>query len=242
MSDTTKLNDVDALGLLTDWLRTSYSRSRVDAIIWYGSRRLDADLDLLVVTPSPSPLVHIELGRLDLLLCPQQELSFLLQYFDPLITEPLLTGSILAEEAGCAARALESLGASSTNPSTTRYLLRRSLEILLDGFAILETFDKSQEEGMLLRALTNLSFALSYREFALFYYDNPASGPVTFASLRAERKKSELEKTLGLLAKAKTGCLDTASDVEEVRTLFEETLIKQKERHQGAPAEKEAAG
>lgn len=157
--------------MLRESLRTLFWPGRGPAecplVILYGRQGGQSDTDLFIVTPDTPPFPYCILGAVDMAMMDIQTTEGLLGLFDPIATEPVLTGEqLLGPEASLEALRAR-LQAQRTDPEIVRYLRRRGLEELLG--AVRQAESALGSKAGCVWTLQNLSFAISYLSFARHY-------------------------------------------------------------------------
>lgn len=170
-------------------------------LIWYGSR-IGNDIDLMAVLKKETRIRLYEPSKLDVLTIGKDEFVRRARLFDPVVTEPLLTGFLLQggdnEFSELRSEAILSL---SLPREATRFLRLKARERLRNARIRLERGGKDN----LFSSLVNLSFACSYHEFAKYYGNGPEFLPITFGHLLALNGKSVLKEIMGCLENVKSG-------------------------------------
>jgi hypothetical protein len=153
-------------------------------IVRYGSHRPGSDIDLLTVVPDDQvvPLYRYPNGVLDPLVVGAREFRGRLALLDPLVTEPILTGTILHGSVVEYESCKHELAMVEATPDSVQYLYRSAQATIEATLDILDRDSPTRIE--LLTATSNATFALSYAQFAL-RYRNGARGPLSLAELCA---------------------------------------------------------
>jgi len=192
-------------------------------LLWYGDRK-GKDVDLLVVLKDGVQLGLYEMTRWDILEVDSEDFEKRLRLFDPVITEPVITGSLLLgdlEKFTCFKKNL-----LSTYPSISiiSFLLRRACEELENAAVFLERYQQKAESQLLLFALLDLSFACSYFGFAEYYKGNLWSGPISFSELLTQSNNPTLRKVVLTFKQTKSGRkineTKVSSLIQEVRKII----------------------
>ena len=133
----------------------------------YGS--CENDWDVLAVYESTPPRSEIVIGKLDLLAIGIGDLAQMVRFLDPTVTEPLLTGQPIAgeERAFVAAGAL--LRETKIEWPVVRHLLCRSQVAYENALACLQSASADSPDTLARAFWSNLSWAVSLREFARYY-------------------------------------------------------------------------
>jgi hypothetical protein len=134
--------------------------------VQYGS--CENDWDVLAVYESTPPRSEIIIGKLDLLAIGIDDLAQMVRLLDPTVTEPLLTGQTIAGEERAFVAASDLLRETKIEWPVVRHLLRRSQVAYENALACLPSALADAPD--MARALwSNLSWAVSLREFARYY-------------------------------------------------------------------------
>ena len=162
-------------------------------VLWYGSRKDDADIDLLIVTGSQTHWDQCCLGRLDLACLPLEQFKDMAFKLDPLVIEPLFSGEVLIGN-DCDIKEMKAEVSSRTpTPEDITYLSHRSLAEYLKTISLLSHYKNSGEQSHLLWALVNLSFAFSYRLLADLYEKELWNGPLLLKHILESGSPIEVE-------------------------------------------------
>lgn len=152
--------------------------------VHYGSQAGGGDIDMLAVYQCPTKRSDYCIGRIDVLALTCVQLRTCLGLHDPLVSEPLLTGSLLygdAEEWG----SIRDEYCESRPGSESLFSLRMRAAVLLDqASGYCQGYEQMRYEVTARRFWQDLSFGLSHVMFA----DEYARGrfPLTFAELLRE--------------------------------------------------------
>ena len=152
-------------GLLTELLQSA--DNPLSFAVEYGSGK--NDWDMLAVSGSAPPRNEILIGRLDLLAIGAKTLSTLSGHLDPTISEPLLTGRRVAGDGQEFAEARAALDTVAPQWPAVRHLLRRSHMAYQHAVASLDPSCESSPPSVARAFWSNLSWAVSSREFARYY-------------------------------------------------------------------------
>ena len=134
--------------------------------IAYGSGRTDQDV-LAVYTHRP-PRNEVVCGRLDVLAIGVEDLHCLLNLLDPVVTEPVLTGSLVYGDEQLLLEAQQSLKNVACQWNCIRHLLQRSLCSYQNACSSLT--DSHRWDRATLRLFkTNLSYSISYYYYSKYY-------------------------------------------------------------------------
>lgn len=142
-------------------------------VIRYGKQD-GKDINVFLIVNKRFNCCYHLLDKLEIKAVGVPNIIFFLNRFDPIVTEPILTGKTLYENILKTSKIKEQLLNKKTDYSTIVHLLRSSREIL---YWAKKRHEANDPEG----ALTNFVLALSYREFAHYYEKN--SHVITFEEL-----------------------------------------------------------
>jgi len=135
--------------------------------VLYGSG--SNDCDILAVYQATPPRAEIIVGKLDMLALGRTELDYLIRRLDPYVTEPLLTGTTIAGADTLFLSERSSLCEIAPDWPAVRHSLCRSQMAYGNALACIQ---HNQGNPAVFRARSfwcNLSWALSFREFAGYY-------------------------------------------------------------------------
>lgn len=165
------------LGARTTILREVLLGRRVAQIQLYGSNidmgQLGHDIDLLVVLDETCNYDRRMIGPFDLIFLSCTDAYRLARVFDPVLTEPVLTGKTIAGSPVIDKRMLE---CSDVSELACRFLFRRAEEVL--NWTI-SSAGETQEARNLLRSpvalniIQNLGYIASYIAFSIHYSTQP---------------------------------------------------------------------
>lgn len=134
----------------------------VKFIIHYGNLS-GQDIDIFVVLKNSSGYKHIGSNLFDIACVGENSLGKALKYFDPIITEPILTGQIIYGES--IKNLQREMGLLRANRRTVAYLVKCAA--LCYSWAK-QHYLENNPQG----AIVTLSFAVSYGYFAEYYNNN----------------------------------------------------------------------
>ena len=144
--------------------------------IYYGSRKLGRDLDLFVIQQAPAADKSMEVGLLDLAVMSEIEFMRCIQLFDPAVTEPLLTGSLLCGKKQTWNRYRETLQKFRPTSKCIAYLKTQANKQFCTAADMLELAIQTNTPYYSFLALKSISWSISYLSFAQYYADK--SSPV----------------------------------------------------------------
>jgi len=140
-------------------------------IVWYGSRLKGRDNDLLIVTPAAQPTSRVILGDFDLIVASMEQFTNGLSYWDPIFTEPLLTGSVISAA---------SISWDDLKVATCRKKMSLDCPVKLGNIAEKTLLFCKKEAKQSIKQvfeykdslMINISWAYSYLGFADIYSEN----------------------------------------------------------------------
>ncbi|MBU0707679.1 nucleotidyltransferase domain-containing protein [Patescibacteria group bacterium] len=203
------------------------AHSGLARFIWhYGSRRPDSDIDLLVVLDSVQPKAyHGPVGHLDMTEISSQDFETGLSIFDPAITEAVLTGQLIWGDSTAVVEHVQFLRTHSLDSSAIETLRERSLrnykyarEYLAHAAYVTITRTNGSPSQSLELAIANLSFALSYLEFARYYMSHH-KGAITFCQLMHRTQSVQLRRVMNHLKLVRRG--QRPSEFKSVESLLD---------------------
>lgn len=157
--------------------------SELELAIWYGSRDPRSDVDLLLVC-AESEVQRFAVGRLDLIALASAELLQRIRLLDPVFTEPILTGELVAGSAEALARYRHEIAHTPVARSALDYLDMQSFRRMSHAIELAAGYDYSGDVAFLRRAADEAAWAHSYRAFATAYRERQAR-PFSFEDLRS---------------------------------------------------------
>lgn len=140
-------------------------------LLWllrYG-RESGEDSDYLAVYEKQPLTEHVVLGRLDLFAIGRNTLLTRLGLMDPQLTEPILTGSLVAGAKRTFATFQANLLKVRSMPESLGHLLRRSHASYLFALESYDLLCEQRDWGYQRLAAVNLSFAITYHIAAGYY-------------------------------------------------------------------------
>jgi hypothetical protein len=146
-----------------------------ELVLVYGSRQAGRDVDIFMVYDQPDPVCG-RLGVFDFLSLSSRETERLCRLWDPIVTEPLLTGKVLLQ--------------GEKGPAEWRALLARAVSsemvvhLLCEAARCANFAANHLEAGQVRAATSNLAYAVTYRAYAQ-RYESGATGPITLRELRS---------------------------------------------------------
>ena len=173
-------------------------------LFWFGTRP-GRDIDLLIVLKRETEVRLCESSKpkLDILMIDNSEFIRRLSLFDPAVTEPLITGSVLLgnkEEIGLlrSDTILSLSGLKRVPKETIRFLKERACKRLKAADAFLQ-----KGNSALYSFLVELSWACGYYVFAEYY--NNTSTWITFDHLLAVHEDVVFKQVMSALEVVKSG-------------------------------------
>ena len=128
----------------------------VDYIIWFGSKKDGADIDLMVITSSSCISHHFAVGNIDLAAFQTEDFSSLARLLDPMAIEPLFFGEVIYQKDQMLGILRKEIRNKIPDDNVIYYLRKRSVEEYLSSNNLIES---SQVNMQLLWSLINLSYA-----------------------------------------------------------------------------------
>jgi len=164
------------------------NRGDIEFLIWHG-RREGKDVDLLAVLKKeqgPRVRLYKSSRNLDILTIGEDEFVKRLLLYDPLVTEPVMTGIFLLGDKTTFGE-LRNRIILNMPPSNAaiQFLKQQADERLKMARILLQDNNKGKDGDDLLCALTELSLAGSYYAFAGYYGNGPKFFPITLSHLLA---------------------------------------------------------
>jgi len=116
---------------------------------------------------------EVILGRLDVFAVSRQRVEYLVQHFDPVATEPLLTGTLVSGSQDVLAELRDRLSAAAVTVEVVRYLLQRAL---LGYVGVVQMIQNKEKLLHAERAIhVNVGYAVAYLAFARYYKETGGS-------------------------------------------------------------------
>jgi hypothetical protein len=137
-------------------------------LLRYGSGRDQGDCDYLAVYDSSPPSPCVVLGGLDLWATDKDTLFSYISLLDPVVTEPLLTGSLVIGSSSLYDESLAALQHVSPSDRSLSHLLRRSFRAFLRAWDLCAYQDEAPN-NVRRDFWSSLSFSLSYWSFSSQY-------------------------------------------------------------------------
>ncbi|MFH0852946.1 MAG: hypothetical protein V1853_00890 [bacterium] len=208
---------------------------------YYGSKNQKQDIDLIAVCegdqidPYYGPDGLIDIAEIGI-----NDFHLFMRMFDPVVTEPILTGDLIWGNADEAEGYKKWLTVNRLSDEAVGFLCRRArisyscaceyytyaTEVTVQGKF---PDPKRNHDYSLAMTLANMSFALSYRLFARYYKKNPV-GAITFRKLAQECPDLQLKEVLGFLKRVRRNQQQIVQNdvwlvLEKHRTLFQNQLV-----------------
>ncbi|MFC1606840.1 hypothetical protein ACFL47_02625 [Candidatus Latescibacterota bacterium] len=138
-------------------------------VVKYGSDR--NDIDLLAVYKDTPLRNEIITGRIDLLNYDINCMNYLIRNFDPVITEPLLTGQLIMGNEDDYKYYLHKCDNQLIKTEMISYLYHRAISAYDSAYEFLNSFNDTQQisPSAQFGFWNNLLWAISYREYARYY-------------------------------------------------------------------------
>ena len=174
-------------------------------LIRYGDW-LGNDIDLLAVLERETEARLYEPSKLDILTIGKNEFEQRRRLFDPVITDPIITGSLLSGDKTEFSELISNTVLSlSLSEKAIQFLKKKAHERLKDATTFLKIYTKKGGRDNLLSFLDELSFVCSYFEFARYYKNKHEFWPITFAHLLVEDVHPVLKEVVDFLRVVKLG-------------------------------------
>ncbi len=205
------------------------SEETIKLLLWYGSRLKESDTNLLAVLKEkqePRTLLYKSSRDLNILTIGKDEFMRRLELWDPMFTEPVMTGILLLGDkitSGCLRSGI------MTRPSqeAIEFLKEQATARLKKAEAFLNG-GQERNRNSLLRFLTELSFAGSYGAFAGYYGNGPKFFPITFSHLLVVDGRvvlREIMRSLRILKSGKKCDFDRSQMFQRTQKLLESEAI-----------------
>jgi hypothetical protein len=175
------------IGEIRKNLMSIFSKNFIKTAIWYGNKE-GQDIDIFIIFKKKISYNCFQYQGLDISYIGEDEIEKMLSNFDPLITEPILTGQeIYGRYLSVLKKELSSIKA---NNDAVEYLINRAQEF----------YDWSQKH--LVRdnhkqTIIALSFVISFIHFANYYKHHKQV--ITFKNLMEDIPNDLLLKTMALI-------------------------------------------
>lgn len=156
-------------------------------LINYGSNSELSDSDYFAVYDIEPKTRVFMAGAVDLWLIGEKELDFLLPLFDPFVSEPILTGSVLYDLDHNYDHIRTTLENLVPTDESINYLVRRSFEAYIQS---INNRNSLLEDDVTIRMYwSNITFSIAYWYFAKEYSKNKYSGLKTLDDIVASMPK-----------------------------------------------------
>jgi len=173
-----QVDSADIIGRIKQKIRLE----NIVYLLYYGNKEGN-DIDLLAVVKNDTNLNSYHPGSIDLYEMPYRYFLKALRFFDPTVTEPLLTGDLLIGYSQRLEQRKQEITHFCPSPGAIRFLKRRSQQELENATTFLDKFNQTRHKKYLFFALVDLSFACSYFQFARCYFRNPHQSVITLRQL-----------------------------------------------------------
>ena len=168
-----------------------FSVEDIKTIIYYGNKK-GKDIDIFVIIPGEISYNCICHNEFDITYVGEYWIDEMIKYFDPLLTEPILTGDLLYGEISEISQKLQTIYSSK---ETERYLKGKATGFLHWAKIYLEN-------DTLLQSCNCIRFSISFYLFANYYKHN--THPVTFSKLTKKYQTTILKKATALTKNQKS--------------------------------------
>ena len=191
-------------------------------IIRYGNRK-GRDIDLLAVVENSIETRPYQVAQFDISEMRERDYKRKLKLLDPIVTEPVLTGSLLLGNKERFTKIRKDLLKTHPIEEGIEFLKRRAFEELNNTAYFICLYEHQKVKIYLLFALIDLSFACSFHEWANYYKNHPNAFPITLSALLSEITRPLLKDVIKILKTAKAGCLICK---EQVIDLFQRARLE----------------
>lgn len=220
-----KMEPEEIIGQVTEQI----SKKTIELLLWYGSRLEKSDTNLLAVLKEkqePRTLLYKSSRDLDLLTVCKDEFMRRLELWDPMFTEPVMTGILLLGDK-ITFGYLRSGIMMRPSQEAIKFLRERAIARLRKAEAFLNG-GQERNRNSLLKFLTELSFAGSYWAFAGYYDNGPKFFPITFSHLLVVDGRvvlREIMRSLRILKSGKECDFDRSQMFQRTQKLLESEAI-----------------
>ncbi|MDP2934826.1 MAG: hypothetical protein Q8N59_03620 [bacterium] len=171
-------------------------------LLWYGNRK-GKDVDLLLVLKDEVRINCYKMAKWDILEINNKDFKRRLKLFDPVMTEPVMSGVLLFGSYEKFVYLKRKILSICPSVKTIEFLLERASKELENANDFFERYQKKTESQLLLFTLLDLSFACSYFEFARYYRNSFDVGPISFSELLMQGGRLTLKKVVCVFKQAK---------------------------------------
>ena len=130
-------------------------------LVEYGNRS-GHDIDVFALFEN-GPFIITEIGLLDYISINQRRFHELLNLYDPLVIEPILTGVLFGGNEEALILYKRQISNLKVSNDMIEHLFRRSIEELSNSYIFLHDYESTNNSFYLRSALVDLSFSCSYR-------------------------------------------------------------------------------
>jgi len=189
-------------------------------LVLYGSRIPTSDQDYLVILSERQGSPNCVLARYDILQLDMEEASALTQLRDPIITEPILTGTPIPGYEDEFKKYLQLLKESPITPAISSHLLKCAIR---EYQKVSQFAPALRNRRDLAEFASTAAFAVSYLTFARYYSEHSLA--ITLAQLM--ETVPTLRKVVDLKRSARTiGLSDAQELVENCLRIIEQHFLK----------------
>ena len=174
-------------------------------LIRYGDW-LGDDINLLAVLKIETKARLYEPSKSDILTIGEGEFKQRRRLFDPTITDPIITGTLLlGDKTEFSELRSDTILSLPLSEKAIQFLKKKAHERLKDATAFLKIYREKRGRSNLLSFLDELFFACSYFEFARYYQNKHEFWPIPFAHLLIEDVHPVLKEVVDFLRAVKLG-------------------------------------
>lgn len=171
-----------------------------DLILTFGSEKSGRDIDLTVISINSPSYEQIQIGMLDITIIPLGVAIDLAQHLDFLVTEPILSGSVLVNNHFVHEKLRKMIQHHNKKEEIIRHYLMQALRCRLSAESYLDVFQKDMSNREYAgRVYLSLSWVCSYFIGARKYAKSNKIAPVMFSDLKKEKLANLLFETRLLL-------------------------------------------
>lgn len=212
------------LDTLIQYLDSGQANS-LAGVIWYGSKDSLGDRDIIIIHHEISGVQHLSAGKLDITLLGCDYFENLLNKLDPIVTEPILTGTIVCENKQYISKANKWASSKKCDIGLVQYLVSRSIEEYFSSSSLISGINPVHSElPHLQSALVSMSFAYSYLSFAKYYKNNLDTNIIALKRLLLHYPKSKTKEVLDKVKKQKRG--EYSPSLADIEKIFREFLTE----------------
>jgi hypothetical protein len=167
------------------------NKDNIISIIYYGNRK-GHDIDLCIIVNTPINYQKKTVDELDITIFNEKYFLYLTGLLDPLVTEPVLTGSVVY------GKSIGNYRTTILNSTPSKNVINHLCEY---ANLIFEAAKKLYLEKKYIDSMTNILFCLSYITYANYY--KQATKVILFQDLISINRKSLLNRAFTFTKKRK---------------------------------------